>query len=256
MSGETTAVNISGALFNDETQLTDYGGKVWRMVETQETAATLKLVDSMEEQGVLEQLLDAVKPPYRQGTEGMHYLLKTAFRYPPLQYGSRFGTRLMPSFFYASEERETALAETAYYRFIFLHDMDDTYEQGFDSNHSLFSVSLKSTRCLDLCSASYHSIAPTVSDPRGYAYCHAVGEWAVNQASADLIRYPSARRKDSVNVAVANPSSIRSKAPNARQSWLCRTTPQKISFSSRDARFPHTFFLEQFLIDGELPRPA
>lgn len=242
--------------FNTQTKLSQYANKVWRMVETQETAASLKLVDSMEEQGVLEQLLDEVKPPYRPGTEGMHYLLKTAFRYPPLQYGSRFGTRLMPSFFYASEDYETVLAETAYYRFVFLDHMQESYSGGFDSNHSLFSVSLKASHCLDLCAARYAPIKPQVVDPQGYAFCQSVGDWAVNQADVELIRYPSARRATGINVAVAEPESIRSKAPNSRQSWLCRTTTQKISFSSREVRFPRTFFLEQFLVKGRLPSPA
>jgi hypothetical protein len=94
---------LDAKLFSKSNALVTYGAKVWRMVETQETTATLGIVDSMEEQALLEQLLDQVKPPYREGTQGMHYLLKTAFRYPPLKYGSRFGTRLMPSFFYACE---------------------------------------------------------------------------------------------------------------------------------------------------------
>lgn len=252
----TSALKDFSVLFNEQTRLCSYSDKVWRMVETQETAATLKLVDSMEEQSVLEQLLDEVKPPYRSGTEDMHYLLKTAFRYPPLKYGSRFGTRLMPSFFYASEEFETVLAETAYYRFVFLHDMQQAYDHGFDSNHSMFSVTLKSTTCLDLCTESYKPIASEIAAPQGYAVCQAIGDWAVNQAGAELIRYPSARRQNAVNIAVAEPSSIRSKAPNTRQAWLCRTSEEKISFSCREARFPHTFFLEQFLVNGTLPRPA
>lgn len=252
----TSQAETLAKFFNKQTKLGQYTGKVWRMVETQEAAASLTLVDSMEEQGALEQLLDEVKPPYRPGTEGMHYLLKTAFRYPPLQYGSRFGTRLMQSFFYASETYETVLAETAYYRFVFLEHMQESYDSGFDSNHSLFSVSLKSSQSLDLCADQYAPIKSQVADPQAYAFCQAVGDWAVNHGGVGLIRYPSARHDDGVNIAVAEPDSIRSKAPNSRQAWLCRTTSQKISFSSREERFPHTFFLEQFLINGQLPSPA
>ena len=40
-------------LFNSRTRLCSYVAKVWRMVETQETAATLNVVDSMEEQSLL-----------------------------------------------------------------------------------------------------------------------------------------------------------------------------------------------------------
>ena len=70
---------------------------VFRIVETQEIAATTGLVDDLEEQHLLEQLLDKVKPSYREGTEKLHYLISTPFRYPPLKYGSRFGDITMPS---------------------------------------------------------------------------------------------------------------------------------------------------------------
>jgi len=247
---------LSKKLFNNDTQLTDYSNKVWRVVETQETAATLHIVDNMEEQGVLEALLDEIKPAYRKGTEGMHYLLKTAFRYPPLKYGSRFGTRLLPSFFYASLTVQGALAETAYYRFVFLDDMQTPFDQSVDSKHSAFNVSIKSDKCLDLCTAAFSSIKQNLTHPSDYRYCQAVGDWAINKRNAEIIQFESSRQADSFNVAVAEPSSIRSRAPNSLQTWLCRTNKERISFSSREAKFPIFFSLQSFLIDGVLPRPA
>jgi hypothetical protein len=68
---------------------------------------------------LLEELIDRAKPPER--TRGrMHYLLFTPFRYPPLRHGSRFGTRHERGIRYGSESLRTALAEVAYYRFLFL----------------------------------------------------------------------------------------------------------------------------------------
>lgn len=247
---------LSKKHFNKSTQLTDYTEKVWRVVETQETAATLNIVDNMEEQGVLEALLDEIKPRYRQGTEGMHYLLKTAFRYPPLKHGSRFGTRLLPSFFYASLSIETALAEMAYYRFVFLNDMQAPFKQSIDSKHSAFNVTLKSQNCLNLCTPAYSSIKQKLIHPSDYSYCQAIGDWAVSTRNVEIIQYESSRQADAFNVAVAEPSCIRSKAPNNVQSWLCRTSNERISFSSREAAFPIIFSLDKFLVDGVLPRPA
>ena len=64
----------------------------WRVVEAQHQVSTRKLVDSAEEQALLEEMIDRVKPP--DLTHGrLHYLLFTPFRYPPLPHGSRFGTR-------------------------------------------------------------------------------------------------------------------------------------------------------------------
>ena len=210
----------------------------------------------MDEQVLLEELLEGVKPPYREGTQGMHYLFKTAFRYPPLKYGSRFGTRLMPSYFYASEKPITALAETAYYRFIFLQDMQTPYEKVIDSSHTLFSATVVAERCLDLPATYFASVKQKLVDPVDYRYCQSVGDWAVNQHDTQMIRSESARLASTFNVAIASPSVIRSRTPNKWESWLCRTTMATISFSSRQATKPETFHLDDFCIDGELPRPA
>ncbi|MCV6615090.1 MAG: RES family NAD+ phosphorylase [Cellvibrionaceae bacterium] len=39
--------------------------------------------------------------------------MSTPFRYPPLAYGSRFGSTLERGIFYASQELATAFAESA-----------------------------------------------------------------------------------------------------------------------------------------------
>src|SRR5215831_671335 len=91
----------------------------WRSVEAQHQVSTRKLVDSVEEQMLLEELIDHVKP--RDVTLGrLHYLLATPFRYPPLPHGSRFGGRHEPGIWYGSETRRTMFAEVAYYRLVFL----------------------------------------------------------------------------------------------------------------------------------------
>ena len=247
---------LDKALFNSEVTLHSYTSRVWRMVETQETAATLNIVDTMEEQALLEELLEGVKPPYREGTQGMHYLFKTAFRYPPLKYGSRFGTRLMPSFFYASEKPVTALAETAYYRFVFLSDMRQRYEKEIDSSHSMFCASVNASRCLDLTSLDYQLVRKQLIDPVNYQFCQAVGDWAINDQAAQLIRAESARLVSTCNVAIADPKVIRSQMPTQIQSWLCRSSMDVISFSSRHASKIHNFHFHDFCVNGTLPRPA
>ena len=243
-------------LFHSRTPLADYRQRVWRLVEDQETAATLNVVDNMEEQELLEALLDDVKPPYRAGTENLHYLFKTAFRYPPLQYGSRFGTRLMPSFFYASETRQTALAETAYYRFVFLSHMQEPYRKPIDSQYSMFGTTVHSTRTLDLYSKRYASIADQLAHPGEYSLTQAVGKWATDERQIEIIRFESARNRGSCNAAVADPGAIVSKQPVNLHTWLCRTTQERISFSSRQAKLMVVFGLDQFLHQGRLPSPA
>ena len=54
---------------------------LWRGVEAQHRVATMKLVDTLEEQAELERLLEDSKPPLPRGTASLHYLLMTPFRY-------------------------------------------------------------------------------------------------------------------------------------------------------------------------------
>ena len=91
----------------------------WRVVESQHQVSTRKLVDTLEEQALLEALIDGAKPP--DATAGrQHYLLFTPFRYPPLRHGSRFGDRNARGIWYGAELVSTAMAEVAYYRLVFL----------------------------------------------------------------------------------------------------------------------------------------
>ena len=58
----------------------------WRVVEAQHQVSTRKLVDSIDEQAILEQLIETSKPV--DATAGRrHVLLATPFRYPPLRHG-------------------------------------------------------------------------------------------------------------------------------------------------------------------------
>lgn len=238
--------------FNKKTKFSEYRSEVWRVVESQESAATLTVVDSHEEQDLLEAMLDVAKPVYREGTENMHYLLKTAFRYPPLKYGSRFGTQLMPSYLYASENYRTALCETAYYRFIFLDDMQTAYSKPIRSQFEIFSVLAASKKCLDLTASKFKKVQTLINDGQSYTYSHQIGEWASEQ-ECEMIRFYSARypdlekklnsktKIDAINVALAEPKTIRSSKPRSIQAWQCLTigvdtesSPAQVSFRSRE----------------------
>ncbi|MGY3822375.1 hypothetical protein [Acinetobacter haemolyticus] len=66
-------------------QVSPLSGTLYRLVESQEQIATRQLVDTLEEQALLEDMLELVKPPYPPKSEHLHYLFKTPFRYPPLK---------------------------------------------------------------------------------------------------------------------------------------------------------------------------
>lgn len=233
-----------------------YKGRVKRFVETQEVAATTQLVDDLDEQYVLEQMLEEVKPLYQAGTEHMHYLLKTPFRYPPLKYGSRFGTRLLPSFFYASEDEQTVLGEVAYYRFVFLHHMLTPYDKPVRSQHMMFSIDVNTLKSADLTLSDFASFDMQLSNPNDYQFSQAVGRLFQDEQQVDLIRYRSARAQNGINIAIVKPQTILSKEPESCQTWLCLTLPDKVSFTQLGDGQPLTYQRSEFLIDGQLPIPA
>ncbi|MBT1443738.1 RES family NAD+ phosphorylase [Shewanella sp. JM162201] len=232
-----------------------YEGSGFRLVESQEEAATLSLVDNFEEQMLLESLLDDAKPPYRPGTEKLHYLLKSPFRYPPLRHGSRFGNRLMPSFFYASESVATCLAEVAFYRFVFMADMATPYEGVLRSEHMMFRVEIKARACADLTLIDDQRLIARLTDKRHYDYTQALGQQLVQQG-CDLIRSLSARWPLGVNLAVVEPSVLQSE-PLDQRLWICQLEPQRLAFTERGrGKLPQYFELTDFLQEGVLPRPA
>ena len=55
--------------------------QAWRVVEAQHKVSTRKLVDTLDEQSILEDIVDEVKPPMPTGGafDGLHYLLSTPF---------------------------------------------------------------------------------------------------------------------------------------------------------------------------------
>ena len=96
--------------------------EVWRIVEAQHIASTMKLVDDFEEQEILEVLLEKNKPPLPMDAFGLEYLLATPFRYNPKRGGSRFRSEIDPGVFYGAQSIQAAGAELGYWRLKFLQD--------------------------------------------------------------------------------------------------------------------------------------
>ena len=125
-----------------------WAGPVWRMVEAQHTASTMKIVDNDAEQDLLETLLEGSKPAQPASALGLDYLLATPFRYNPLRGGSRFRAITDPGVFYGAESVRTASAELGYWRWKFLKDAVDL-EKLEPVAHTAFSADV-STAVVDL----------------------------------------------------------------------------------------------------------
>jgi hypothetical protein len=229
--------------------------RAWRVVESQEVIATLTLVDTLEEQDLLEQLLETTKPSRPQPER--HYLLTTPFRYPPLKHGSRFGKRHEPSLFYAATSVSTALAETAYYRLVFLQGMTQPFANALNTEHTVFYVNVQCQRGIVLQAAPFDAYRSVLMAPADYAATQTLGV-AMRVAGVEGFQYRSARdAADGINVALFVPEVIRSNAPQSATRWLCQTDISGVVFRSADEREPLKHFARpQFLFDGNLPSPA
>lgn len=241
-----------------EQQIRPLRGRLLRLVESQEQVATQQLVDDLEEQTLLEQLLETSKPPLPGSTEGLHYLLRTPFRYPPLRWGSRFGSRDEPSLFYGAWALETAMAETAYYRFLFWSGMETPPPSGrIRSAHTSFEVRYQVERGVQLQQPPFSEERAVLTDQRDYRSTQALGR-AMRATDVQAFEFESARcPAQGVNVALFVPSAFAERTPGNLTPWLCETSANLVAFKqAQGPDQPRLFALEMFLRDGELPRPA
>jgi len=231
-------------------------GPILRLVESQEQVATNSLVRTLAEQALLEDLIEGSKPKLQGPAIGLHYLLATPFRYPPLPWGSRFGRRFEPSLFYAARSIATVLAESAYYRFVFWSGMAVLPPASLATRHTLFSVAIGTSRGLRLQHPPFDDHAAALLDRRHYGATQALGT-AMRDAGIEAFEYRSARDpQQGLNVALFTPAALGSPKPDILDEWLCQTTAERVSYYSRSGGGVREFPLETFRVDGELPLPA
>ena len=232
-------------------------GTLYRLVESQEQIATRQLVDTLEEQALLEEMLETVKPPYPDHLDHLHYLLKTPFRYPPLKWGSRFGRTFEPSIFYGGCSVNVTLAESAYYRFVFWHSMDGKPPKNIlCSAHTLFSVGYQSDQGVRLQSPPFDKHLKVISHPTNYSPTQHLGT-AMRKDGVEVFEYPSARAHDhGTCVGLFSAKPFTQNSPLNRQQWFCDVATDAVIFKAVEESKIVRFELLQFLDDGILPIPA
>ena len=111
----------------------------------------MKLVDTLDEQALLEDELEATKPPLPPACVHLDYLLATPFRYGRYPGNSRFRREgYSPGVFYASEKVETAVAETAFYRLLFFVESPGTPWPRNALEFTAFEARYATTSAIDL----------------------------------------------------------------------------------------------------------
>jgi hypothetical protein len=230
----------------------------FRAVEDQHVNSTRKLVESDDEQAVLEALIEGAKPPLPElpRLSSLHYLLATPFRHAPLRHGSRFGTRQEDGIFYCAEGRGVLFAEKAYYAFLFLAGTEANLDP-LTRTHTLFAVSLASSRGADLTRPPFEPFTAAISSPASYAESQPLGR-ALREAGVEICRYRSARDPHGgKNFALFAPAFAVPR-PLRSERWISSATRARVEFKPGLAVSGERlgFDREVFEVDGSLPTPG
>jgi hypothetical protein len=194
-----------------------YSGELWRVVEAQHTASTMRLADSIAEQHLLENILEESKPAPASGTAKLHYLLATPFRYRP-SLGSRFRAPLDSGVWYGAEELRTSLAEKSYWRLKFLLDSPATPD--------LRPVPHTAFRALVQASAIDLTRPPLVADRTATPALAS----ATREAKLALIRYESVRDPEhAACCAVLAPAAFKRSTPKSLETWFIAASRARVS---------------------------
>jgi hypothetical protein len=217
-----------------ESEATRSQRRLWRAVEAQHIASTLRLVATVEEQLLLEGFLDRSKPPLPAAAGGLHYLLSTPFRYSS-PIGSRFRAPADTGIWYGAEVRRTACAELGYWRWRFLLDSAALESLG-PSPQSVFRAGIDA-RLVDLTAPPFRRARTQWTDPRDYG---ATQEFAriARTAAVDAIRYESVRDPDhGAAVAVLSPACFKPRKPVEQQTWLLTVRRSAVVWQREQSTF-------------------
>ena len=218
-------------------------GRCWRVVEAQHVVSTMKLVDTLAEQELLEQLLEESKPPIPPECRHLHYLLATPFRYgSPYPRGSRFRRAgLTPGVFYGSQTQATAMAEVMLHRLLFFAESPRTPWPANAGEHTAFAVRYRAASGLDLTAAPLDRDAALWSRLTDYRACQELAD-AARAAGVQALRYRSVRDpRGGINVALLTCAAFTSREPIERQTWrlhwgatggraICDNPPTRLEF--------------------------
>lgn len=228
----------------------------WRVVEAQHRVSTRRLVDTLEEQALLEEIVDEAKPPRPAGKpfDRLHYLLLTPFRHPPLGRGTRFGSAAEQSLWYGALRVETSLAEKTYYQLLFLAGTKADLPN-LSCDWTAFQADIQADRAVDLTAPALGPFQADISSPSSYAATHRLGA-DMRAAGVQAFLYMSARcPKRGTAIGLFEPAFATAN-PGPSQTWRCVVTPQGCEVVHLSGPEALVFRRSDFEVDGVLPAPS
>ena len=194
-----------------------YHGRVIRIVEGQHQISTNRLTGNSADQLLLEALADDVKPQLPEAARHLPWLLAAPSRYG-LGRPSRFrAADVLPGIFYAAEDIETAVAETAHWRLVAFSRSPEFQRPKTPTPMSAFSVMVVTNAALDLTSGALAAEVERWTHPTDYSATQRLATEA-RELGVAAMRAPSARRRGGINVAVLEPVAL-VPPPKPHSSW-------------------------------------
>ena len=186
----------------------------------------MALVDSLDEQQVLERILDDAKPPVPAAARKLHWLLFTPFRYPPPPGGSRFRGPNDPGVFYGADEIRTACAELGYWRWRHLRESPALAAMPVKPQ-TVFRAEV-ATGAVDLRRPPFDAARRQWTDRDDYAACQALAR-AAREGDVGAIRYESVRdpRHAGCGAVLAAQAFARAN-PLEQQTWMLSVTRERV----------------------------
>lgn len=214
----------------------------------------MKLVDSQADQEIIEEEIEALKPPIPSECRHFEYLLFTPFRYGArYPSGSRFRRAgLTKGVLYCCASPATAMAEMIFLRLLFFSESPGVPLSGNPAEYTAFALALSTRFSLNLA-------APPLN--RDAAVWHALADYAPSQnfadmaraCSAEVIQYESVRDPGrGMNFAVLSPLAIASPAKVEMQSWHLQFQKKVVWAKCEAPKESMTFDLAHFLQDPRL----
>ena len=242
---------MASAPGSDEAPLQEHfsrcSGPVWRLVESQNVISSDRLVEDPDDQPLLEDLIEEVKPPIPDEAKHLPKLLASPFRYWH-QASTRFRrANEKPGILYTSETEATSVAEMAYYRLLFLSRAPEADAPRNITEHTSFTLRADAARTIDLMAMPFVLRRAEWTNPNDYTACQDFAA-AARQMDTQAIRYESVRQSEGqANVAILDPEAVDGDSLQIVRSWHFRFEGGRLSaFAAYPSPQHLTFTFEQF----------
>lgn len=213
--------------------------KAWRGVEAQHVVATMRLVDTPDEQAMLESLLEGSKPPAPAMKAPKHFLIFTPFRYRP-QHPSRFRKGGTLGLWYGADELYAACAEVAYWRHRFVLDSAGLAQGDVVTEHTFFQAAIDGS-AIDLMAPPWVAARAAWTHSSDYAHTQAVAE-AAGECGVQWISYESVRAPGHRCAAVLDVEALDIVANGTtQQTWHCKTNREAVMLVHGQDRYVWNF---------------